>query len=425
LYVGTARGLDRFDPATGRVKPFTAADGLISGEVLVSFRDRKGDLWFGGKGGLSRLRPQPEPPQSPPPVLITGLRIGGETHQISALGETEIASIELGPDKNQVQIDFVALGFSAGEGLRYQYKLEGASQEWSQLAEQRTVNFASLAPGSYRFLVRAADADGAISEPPASFSFRILPAVWQRWWFATIVATLIGFIGYALYRYRVRRLLELERVRTRIASDLHDDIGANLTKIGILSEVVRQQSNGLDGRVAELLASIARISRESVASMSDIVWAINPKRDTLRDLTRRMREFAGEIFANRDIEFELSTPSSDTYLKLGADLRRTVFLIFKEAVNNIVRHSDCARADIELRVEGSLLVLTFSDDGKGFDASRRTAGNGLASMRGRAAAMGGGVEIESRKPAGTLVTVRLPIRQSRLSFATRETRARH
>lgn len=434
LYVGTARGLDRFDPESGRVKPFTAADGLISGQVLVSFRDRKGDLWFGGKAGLSRLSPQPDPPQLPPPVFITGLRIGGETHQISALGESEIDSVELGPNKNQIQIDFVAMGFSTGEGLRYQYKLEGAGADWSQLADQRTVNFANLAPGRYHFLVRAVNADGVMSEPPASFSFTILPAVWRRWWFVTIVAALVGLIAYALYSYRVRRLLELERVRTRIAADLHDDIGSNLTKIGILSEVVNSrltdarnsrtsnaerptdQNHGVAG-ILDPLSSIARISRESVASMSDIVWAINPKRDTLRDLTSRMREFAGEVFANRNIEFELRAPSSETYIKVGADVRRTLFLIFKEAVNNIVRHSDCNEVDIELIVKGSKLVLSISDDGRGFDHARQPAGNGLASMRGRAASMGGEIEIISREPSGTAITLFLPIRQGKTGLA--------
>jgi signal transduction histidine kinase len=152
--------------------------------------------------------------------------------------------------------------------------------------------------------------------------------------------------------------------------------------------------------------------------MSDIVWAINPKRDTLRDLTRRMREFAGEVLAGRDIEFELRAPAAETYLKLGADVRRAVFLIFKEAVNNIVRHSDCDKTDIELRVEGSLLVLTVSDNGKGFDATQERAGNGLVSMRSRAASMGGEVEIVSRDSSGTRVTLRLPIKQGKWLTAT-------
>ena len=242
-------------------------------------------------------------------------------HQISALGETEIASVELGPDKNQIQIDFVALGFSPGEGLRYQYKLEGASEDWSQLSDQRTVNFANLAPSRYRFLVRAVNADGVMSEPPASFSFRILPAVWQRWWFVAIVATGVGLIAYALYRYRVGRFLEIERVRTRIASDLHDDIGSNLTKIAILTEVAQQQlsSDETDGGP---LSSAARISRESLDSMGDIVWAINPKRDTLRELLRRMRGFATDIFTSRNIEFSFHSPDHDLELRLGPATRR-------------------------------------------------------------------------------------------------------
>ena len=416
LYVGTARGLDRLDPATGRVKPFTAADGLISGEVLVSFRDRKGDLWFGGNGGLSRLSPQPDPPQSPPPVLITGLRMGGEMHQISALGETEIASVELGPDKNQIQIDFVALGFSPGEGLRYQYKLEGASEDWSQLSDQRTVNFANLAPSRYRFLVRAVNADGVMSEPPASFSFRILPAVWQRWWFVAIVATGVGLIAYALYRYRVGRFLEIERVRTRIASDLHDDIGSNLTKIAILTEVAQQQlsSDETDGGP---LSSAARISRESLDSMGDIVWAINPKRDTLRELLRRMRGFATDIFTSRNIEFSFHSPDHDLELRLGPDVRRDVFLIFKEAVNNAVRHSQCSKAEIELKIVGASLVLMVSDDGQGFDASQNGEGNGLVNMRRRAESINGKLEISSTIGEGTIVILRASIGHRHTIFA--------
>ena len=409
LYVGTARGLDRLDPATGRVKAFAVADGLISGEVLVSFRDRKGDLWFGGKSGLSRLSPQPDPPQSPPPVLITGLRIGGQTHQISALGETEIASVELGPDKNQIQVDFVALGFSPGEGLRYQYKLEGSSEEWSQLADQRTVNFAEIAPGQYRLLVRAVNAAGLTSDPPASFSFRVLPVFWQRWWFLAIVATLVGLIAHSLYRYRVQRFIELERVRTRIASDLHDDIGAGLSRIAVLSEVATHEA-GSSSPVIERLSVIARASRELVDSMSDIVWVINPERDQLHDLTQRMRRFASDLFTSRGIEFTFRAPSSDHHLKVGADVRRHIFLIFKESVNNIVRHSRCTKADLDLRVDSGRIVLTVTDNGAGFDPAHPSDGNGLANIRERARVLGGELRMDSGNGAGTTITVNVPVR---------------
>jgi ligand-binding sensor domain-containing protein/two-component sensor histidine kinase len=413
LYVGTARGLDRLDPVTGRVKPFTAADGLISGEVLVSFSDRKGDLWFGGKAGLSRLTPQPEPHQSPPPVLITGLRIGGESHQISALGETEIASVELGPNKNQIQVDFVALGFSPGAGLRYQYRLEGASEDWSRLADQRTVNFANLAPGRYRFLVRAVNADGLMSEPPASFSFRVLPAIWQRWWFVAIVAALVGLVAYALFRYRVNQLLKMERMRTRIASDLHDDIGSSLSQISIISEVVRAQLARENSSFIDPLSTIAQTSRELVDSMSDIVWAINPKRDNLYDLVYRMRRFATDSLTAQEIDVDFLAPDELPATRIDSDTRREILLIFKEAVNNAVRHSHGSLINIELSFDNSALQLVVSDNGRGFDPAKDHRGHGLFSIRQRAERIGGELTIVSTFGRGTAVSLRTPLRTQR------------
>jgi signal transduction histidine kinase/ligand-binding sensor domain-containing protein len=409
IYVATGRGLDRLNPETGRIKHFTTADGLAAGNVIAAFRDRRGTLWFGTHRGMSRFVPAPEENSPPPPILITGLNIAGEQRKVSALGETEIALFNLAPDQNQLQVDFVALGFALGEGLRYQYKLEGASEDWSPLSEQRTVNF-NLAPGRYDFLVRAVNADGILSERPASFAFTILPPIWQRWWFIAIGMALAGLFAYALYRYRVARLLELERVRTRIASDLHDDIGANLTRIAILSEVAHRQLREGKASIESPLSSIAQISRESVASMGDIVWAINPKRDHLIDLIQRMRRLASEVLAGRKIEFEFRAPESEDGLKLGADVRRDVFLIFKEAVSNAARHSGCSSVDIELRVERSSIVLTVRDDGRGFDTAAPTEGNGLVSMQRRATGLGGELELESIEGKGTKIMLTVAFR---------------
>jgi signal transduction histidine kinase len=416
IYVGTARGLDRLDPATGRVKPFTSADGLISGDVLVSFRDHNDDLWFGGKGGLSRLSPQPDPPQLPPPVLITGLRIAGETQQISALGETAIAAQELGPNKNQIQIDFVALGFSPGAGLRYQYKLEGASDDWSPLADQRTVNYANRAPGRYRFLVRAVNADGVMSVPAASFSFTILPALWRRWWFVMIVAALLGLTVYALYRYRVNQLLKVERMRTRIASDLHDDIGSSLSQISIISEVVRAQLSRDHSSFTDPLSTIAETSRELVDSMSDIVWAINPKRDNLQDLVHRMRHFTMGTLSVQEMDFDFSAPESLPETRIETDMRREVFLIFKEAVNNAVRHSHGSFVKIKLAFENGKLQLAVEDNGKGFDTQVDHRGHGLFSLRQRAERIGGALEITSTLGRGTMVNLQVPLKAQRRSL---------
>ena len=408
IYFGTGRGIDRFDPTTGRFKYYTTADGVLLGDVLAAMQDRNGAVWFSFPTGLIRLVPEPEHEPIPPLVLITALRIAGDEHPISALGETEIAPIELGADKSQLQIDFVGLGSSPGEGLKYQFKLEGSKQDWSPLREQRSVNFASLASGRYRFLVRAVSADGVMSVTPASFAFTILPPIWQRWWFMAIVGTLTGLVFYTLYRYRVARLLELERVRTRIAADLHDDIGSSLSQVSVLSEVISRRV-GHHNDVAEPLSMIANLSRELVDSMNDIVWAINPKRDRLSDLSQRMRRFASDAFTGRDIEFTFSVPDSRNDTRLGADMRREIFLILKESVNNIVRHSGCNKACVNFSIQHGTLELRVYDNGRGCDPEIESVGNGLASMRQRALKIGGTLEICSQVEQGTTVSLQAPL----------------
>jgi ligand-binding sensor domain-containing protein/two-component sensor histidine kinase len=410
LYVGGGHGLDRFDPATERVKHFTTADGLAPGLFRAAYRDRDGVLWFGMSSGLSRLAPTIEKLLAPPSVLITGLRISGVTQPLSAVGERDITLPDLATDQNQLEIDFVGLGFGAGDVLRYQYRLDGAGPDWSTLGEQRTITYASLASGHYTFVVRAMNSDGIPSDHPASIAFTILRPMWLRWWFLTLATLALGCAVYVLYRYRITRLLEMANMRTRIATDLHDDIGANLTRIALLSEVAKQ-TRGTSGDADPddgPLASIARIARESVSSMSDIVWAINPKRESLLDLTRRMRQHADEIFTLRDIELRFNAPLTADTLRLGVDVRRDLLLIFKEAVNNAARHSRCSRVDIDLRIAGSRLVLVIVDDGVGFDASMEYEGQGRTSMARRAQRLNGTLEITTGNGLGTTVKLDIP-----------------
>ena len=175
-------------------------------------------------------------------------------------------------------------------------------------------------------------------------------------------------------------------MRTGIANDLHDDIGANLTRIAILSEVARRQPRlrDADPPMDRSLASIARIARESVAGMSDIVWAISPDRDNLGDLVRRMREHVEEVFAVRNVGVLFNPPAPGLLLKLDSTVRRDFYLIFKEAVNNAARHSGCSKIAVDFRADHTYLGFTMTDDGTGFDVTSAIDGNGLVSMRQRA-----------------------------------------
>jgi ligand-binding sensor domain-containing protein/two-component sensor histidine kinase len=414
LYIGTARGVDRLDPATGRVKQFTSADGLITGEVVVSVRDRNGDLWFGGQDGLSRLSPQLDPPQSPPLILINGVRVAGNQQPISALGETALSLPDLTVDRNQLQVDFVGLSFAPGESLRYQYRLAGADREWSAPTDQRTVNYANLAPGTYQFFVRAINSNGMASPTPATIHFTILPPVWQRWWFVMLAALVLSLIGYVGYRTRVAQLLALERVRTRIATDLHDDIGSSLSRIAILSEVVKQQPDIPRQDSAQMLGEVAETARGLMEAMSDIVWAIDPRRDDLNNLVYRIRRFASDVLEAKHIRCEFQVPTGLEQIKLTPEQRRHVYLIFKEAIHNIVRHADCTAVSLAINVSDHQLVADIRDDGRGFaqppGGTDFNEGHGLESMRNRAAQLGGQLKIDSAPGSGTCVKLSVPLK---------------
>ena len=412
IYISHPRGVDRLDPVTGHIKHFTSADGLPPGAIEFARRDAHGALWFGGLG-LARLIPEPDKPRQAPTILLTGLRVAGERQPVSELGEESLSTLTFNPSQTQVSVDFLGLGASLGEELQYQYKLEGAQNDWSEPTAQRSIDFANLAPGTYRLLVKALTAEGIESVRPAAFSFTILRPVWQRAWFLLLVVTGVTFALSALYRYRVARLIELERVRTRIASDLHDDIGSNLSLIAGLSEMLRQQVDGNVPQAAERLALIASVSRKSVDAMSDIVWAINPKKDHLRDLVQRMRRFASDTLTARNIELHFSAPAADDDIQLNSEMRREVFLIFKEAVNNIARHSRCTQAEITLQAASGTLTLHFSDNGCGFDPDSASGGQGLQGMRQRAERLGGEFDITSNREAGTTLTLRVALAHSK------------
>jgi signal transduction histidine kinase len=213
------------------------------------------------------------------------------------------------------------------------------------------------------------------SEEPASFAFTIVPPVWQRWWFILLAVLSLAGVTHLAYWYHTRRLIELERVRTRIATDLHDDIGANLSKISILSDVGGQQLSL--SPAATPLTQIAETSRDCVDAMSDIVWAINPQRDHLSDLTHRMRRFAEDLFDAKEIDFTVHSALDEKDVRLGSELRREVYLIFKECVNNLVNFDAHRlrrrRADLRCALRRRLRIPvkedTMAQTSRGFEGS--------------------------------------------------------
>jgi signal transduction histidine kinase len=414
IYVGTGRGIDRLN-SEGNIEHFTSAGGVAQSPPDVAFRDRQGALWFGTRRGLSRWLPDPPRRDSPPPILIRGVRVRGIPLPISELGESIIPAFSLTNSQNQLQFDFVSITFRPAEKRRYQYKLENADTDWRP-TDARTVNYASLPPGSYRFLVRAVDSAGTLSVPPAIAAFTILPPYWQRLWFRLLALLTCGSLLYAAHRYNVNRVLQLERVRTRIATDLHDDIGSSLSGIAFLSEAVRQEVGSARPGASEMASEAAVMARSLARALNDVVWSIDPRRDDLHNLITRIRQSAAPLEA-QGIVWSLQTPPAPEKLKLTPEQRHHMYLIFKEALNNIARHAHCHSATLTIAVEDRHLRAEIVDDGCGFSPAGDLAlsqeeqqGNGLRNMKLRAAQLGGELRVESAAGHGTRLKLTVPLK---------------
>jgi signal transduction histidine kinase/ligand-binding sensor domain-containing protein len=420
IYAGTAKGVDRLDPSTGHIRHFSSADGLARGELMSAVRDRNGSLWFATKQGLSRLIPEADHPPIAPRILITDLRIGNTIHPVSQRGETQITQLELKPSENQMQIEFTGIDYEPGDILRYSYKLDNADAQWSAPSAQRSVNYASLPSGHFRFLVKVITAEGVESAEPAEVEFTVLPPIWRRWWFQALAVLVIAATVFGAHRYRVAQMVNVERMRTAIATDLHDDIGAGLSQIAILTEVARVSGNGKE-RTGEPLERVAALARELVDSMSDIVWSIRSEPHGTDSLIRRMREFALDLLVSQKIDFELRVPHPENDVQLSLEMRRHLFLMFRECIHNAARHSNCTAVVAALKVENRELVLTVEDNGDGLKSDKKPSGDvggtGIPGMRRRAEALGGSLQVNSTPGKGCTVAIRLPTRQG--PFANR------
>jgi ligand-binding sensor domain-containing protein len=407
VYAGTGLGVDRLELPSKRVRHYTVADGLAPGEILDAVRDSNGDLWFGTLKGVSRFTPRPDRPERALPVRVFGARIAGQSQMVAEAGVALLRLRDFQPGQNDLQIDFAVTGVSGLSLPLYQYRLEGAGGGWSAPTDQRSVILSNLRPGQYSFLVRAL-AGGHLTGPQSEVVFRVLPYFWEHWWFFPGCGTLLAGLAWGAYRYRVASLKKIEQMRTRIARDLHDDVGSALSKIVILSEVALQTGDGGLG-MGTTLNRIAETSREVLESVGDLVWAMNARTEHLEDLIRRMRSFSSQVFEAKDVSFRFETAGIPVHKPVSPEVLRHVYLIFKESVNNAARHSRCTQASASLRLEEDDLVLTVADNGTGFTTQPGSGHHGIESLKARAAGLQGKISWTVGK--GTVVTLRFPAPQ--------------
>jgi signal transduction histidine kinase len=251
--------------------------------------------------------------------------------------------------------------------------------------------YTNLDPGKYTFRVKASNKDGKWSPHQAQMAIEIIPPFWQTWYFRALILFVLIFIIYALHRFQVKKAVEVERLRVRIASDLHDDIGAALTRISIYSEQLQQLQQ--KDKIRHLAQKIGAISREVISSMSDIVWSIDARNDTVEDLLHRMHDFNFKSLSDQGIKVFFEQKGLKLKKPIPAHLRQNLYYIYKEAMNNILKHSCANKVDVGIGNKSGHFEMTIRDNGKGIDLTNSHVGNGLKNMQMRAKRIKGHVEI--------------------------------
>ena len=413
------------------------AEGLSTLECSGGFqssgcRTPDGLLWFPTIKGLvlvdpTNIRINP----FAPPVLIEEVTIDDQPVPLPGPDMSPTpARLQIPPGNHRLEFSYTGLSLIAPEKVRFKCRLEGVESDWVNVGTRRTAYYSYLKPGNYTFQVTARNNDGVWNETGASLAFTVLPRFWQTWWFTgAVVLAGIGAVG-GTARYITRRRLhkKLERVerqraleneRSRIAKDIHDDLGSNLARIMMLS-----QSNRAEGEDAQQiearLGKVYLTTRELTRTMDEIVWAISPHHDTLDSLVNYLGKFAQDFLNVAGIRCRLVVPIQLPAWPLTAEVRHSLFLAFKEALHNVIKHAAATEVRVSLTLAESGFSASIEDNGRGFDPAgvgagttsrdplRIAGGNGLANMRKRIESIGGECQVDSGIGKGT--TVRFIVR---------------
>ena len=410
--------LHKYDPRRQTYTTYDLPDlektGGIKGRI---FKDSKGGLYVAGTNYFIRFFPDSiTTATAPPKVYLTDFQIFNQSFSHLLTGK----EIRLNYLDNYFAFAFSAPDFSPGNDVRYSYQLEGFDRDWVDAGERDYVSYSNLAGGDYTFKVRVTNAAGVWSKDYASIAIVVIPPFWKRWWFFAVLALALTAAVFGLYRYRINELVKRQAIRNKIAQDLHDNVGSTLSSISVYSQVAKiyhQQQKQDD--LQSTLEKISSTSSEMISELNDTVWAINPRNDNMEIILQRMESLAKPLLASQGIQFHFTHDKRLAAINLDMARRKNFYLVFKEAVNNVLKYAACKNLSISIEQKGSGILMKISDDGKGFDLSKTSegykssdvygGGNGLRNMQLRAKEMKGRLLIKTAPGQGSLVELLFPI----------------
>lgn len=384
LWLSSGHGLYRLNTHTMKVKRFSPSDGLQSNEFNAGacLKRSNGQLLFGGVNGFNMFSPQ-EIKESTfkAPLRITSFKIFDRPLQVDQI-QLKRNGIRLEYWQNFFSLEFSSFDFNAPEENRYKYKMEGLDRKWIDAGSRHYASYTNLDPGKYTLKIKGSNSDGIWSNQQLLLNILIAPPFWKTWWFQLLAILILLGLLYLFYRIRLERALEIERLRVQIASDLHDDIGSALTKIAIHSEIIQNTND--KPHIYKIARTIGEVSREVIVAMSDTIWSIDARNDTIGDLLDRMKDLGVDLLTPKDIQFHFLQRGLNPDHKMAINIRQNLFLIYKEAINNIARHADARDVWVNLLNKDGRFEMKIADNGQGFDIQKAESGNGLKNMKMRA-----------------------------------------
>ena len=399
IWVGTALGLDKVcvDKDTLSVTKDMYGNELCGKYIyFTNVIDNK--LYVGSTGCVGIIDLEKQEPAIRPNIYISGIKVN-ERNGINFLDRKP--SFE--PSENTITFSLTGISYRDGQRIMYSYILEGLDEKWSTPTTNYFITYWHIPPGTYTFRARAISSNGLWSAQPAQFTFTIIQPFYTKWWFLAFCGILIAAVVYGIYRYRINKILEIQSIRQTISKDLHDDIGATVSSINILANMSKNDLVSANKR-NQFLETIQEESKHVSDSLNDIVWSINPKNDSLDIIIARMQRYASEMFEAKNIAYRFILPEKSIgELRMDMAKRQHLYLVFKEAVNNLVKYSQATNAEVTIAVDKTVFTMIVADNGIGFDPHTVREGNGILNMKKRAEDIHAQLTLNSAPAKGVII----------------------